>query len=61
MITISREAATELKELIEDTIEHFCDESYKNGEIISGETAYKILECLAQAKQAEMNGYIDAD
>ena len=54
MTTISREAATELRELIEDTIEYFCDQ-----EMISGETAYKMVECLAVAKQAQMQGLVD--
>ena len=54
MTTISREAATELRELIEDTIEYFCDE-----EKISGETAWKMVECLAVAKQAQMQGLVD--
>ena len=54
MTTISREAATELRELIEDTIEYFCDQ-----EMISGETAWKMVECLAIAKQAQMQGLVD--
>ena len=51
MTTISRKSASELRELIEDTIEYFCDE-----EKISGETAWKMVECLAIVKQAQMQG-----
>ena len=56
MVTISKEAATELNELIEDTVEHFCREMAHNGELISGETAYKMVSAFAEAKVAQMNG-----
>ena len=59
MATISFQASTELREVVEDTIEYFCDESAKNGEFISGETAWAMIECLAQAKQAQLKGLVD--
>ena len=48
---ISREKAQELRELLEDTIEYFCD-----NERVSGEVAWTIAECLAIAKQQELKG-----
>ena len=45
--------ATELRELLEDTIEYFCD-----NEQVSGETAWAITECLAIAKQAQLRGEV---
>ena len=61
MVSVSYQASTELRELIEDTIEYWCDETRKGGELIAGETAWKMIECMAVAKQAEMAGLIDAD
>ena len=55
-ITISREFNNELCETIEDTIAYVIQEFANNGEFVSGETAYKLLECFAVAKQAEFNG-----
>ena len=48
-LEISREKAQELRELLEDTIQYFCD-----NEQVSGELAWTITECLAIAKQAEL-------
>ncbi len=53
---ISYEKHDELIELIEDSIEHFCDEN-----MISGELAYTIVECLAHAKIAEIEGRVTPD
>jgi len=55
-LEISREKAQELRELLEDTIEYFCD-----NEQVSGELAWTITECLAIAKQAELAGLVAAD
>ena len=59
MVSVSYQASTELRELIEDTVEYFADESAKNGEFISGETIWSLVECLAVAKQAQLSGVID--
>ena len=48
---ISREQLDELTEVIEDTIEYFCDK-----EQVSGELAWTVLECLCTAKIAELKG-----
>jgi len=52
---ISRPQLSELTEVIEDTIEYYCDK-----EQVSGELAWTILECLATAKLAEMRGELAA-
>ena len=52
---ISREKAQELRELLEDTIEYFCDQNQ-----VSGELAWTVLECLATAKIAELKGELAA-
>ena len=59
MVSVSYQASTELRELIEDTVEFWCDASRQNGELIAGETAWKMIECIAQAKQAQMQGIVE--
>ena len=56
--TISREFNTELCELIEDSVEYIIGEYANNGEYISGETVYKMLECVAIAKQEQFKGNV---
>ena len=41
----------ELRDVIEDTVEYYCDK-----EQVSGEIAWIAIECLAIAKQKELNG-----
>ena len=53
MYTLTREAHTELTELIEDSVSHFCNEHR-----ISGELAWIIVECLAKAKHEQIKGNI---
>jgi len=50
---ITRLELQELTELFEDTAEHFCDDK-----LISGQKLWSVLECLATAKLAELNGEI---
>ena len=52
---ISKDQLTELTEIIEDTIEYFCDK-----EQVSGQLAWTCIECLATAKLAELNGELTA-
>ena len=52
---ISRPQLSELTEIIEDTIEYYCDK-----EQVSGELAWTIIECLAAAKLAELKGKLAA-
>ena len=58
-VTISREFVTELNELIEDSVEYIIREYAQNGELISGETAYKCIAAFAEAKVAQMQGLVD--
>ena len=55
LMKISREKHDELRALLEDTIEYFCDEN-----MVSGQVAWTITECLAIAKQAELEGALAA-
>ena len=48
---ISREQSTEIQEVIEDTVQYFCDQH-----VVSGELAWILVECLATAKLAELKG-----
>ena len=50
---ISREQLTELTEVIEDTVEYFCDKEMKSGTL-----AWTVVECLATAKLAELEGLL---
>ena len=51
--SVTREKAQEIRELVEDTVEYFCDEN-----MVSGELAWIMVEALAQAKIAQMKGDI---
>lgn len=55
-ITLSREMVSEFNGLLEDAVEYICTEFSKEGELVSGETLYKVMECFAVAKQEEMKG-----
>ena len=50
---LNRTELQELTELFEDTAEYYCD-----GKMISGQKLWTVLECLATAKLAELNGEI---
>ena len=52
-MSVSRAQVKELRELLEDTLEYYCDEN-----MISGEVAWKIVECMAVAKQAQLEGAV---
>ena len=58
-VQVSYQFATEVKETIEDMVEYLVSESVKNGQLISGETVYKMIESVAVAKQAEMQSQFD--
>ena len=51
MTTLNREIHNELTELIEDSVEYFCDQH-----MMSGELTCVIIECLSKAKQAQLKG-----
>ena len=52
---ISREQLSELRSVIEDTVEYACDQ-----QMLSGELAWTVIECLATAKIAELKGELAA-
>ena len=52
---ITVEQLNELTEVVEDTIEYFCDQHMKSGQL-----AWIAVEALAQAKLAELNGELAA-
>ena len=52
---ISRPQLSELTEIIEDTIEYYCDKEKKSGEL-----AWTALLCLSTAKLAELRGELAA-
>ena len=52
---ISKPQLKEFTEVVDDTLEYFCDQ-----EQVSGELAWTVLECLATAKLAEMRGELAA-
>lgn len=53
---ISHEQLIELTCVVEDTVEYYCDQ-----QTLSGELVWNVIECLAQAKLAELAGDIVAD
>ncbi len=50
---ISQDQLQELTEIIEDTVEYFCDK-----EQASGEKAWTVINCLSIAKLAEIQGKV---
>ena len=52
---ISREQLAELRSVIEDTVEYACDQ-----QMLSGELAWTVIQCLATAKIAELQGELAA-
>ena len=58
-ITLSHEFVDELQMVVEDAIEYTIREFARDGELISGESAWKVLEALAVAKQAQFQGLVD--
>jgi hypothetical protein len=51
--TINREIHNELKEIIEDSVEYFCDEH-----MVSGELTWVIIQTLAEAKIAQLRNEV---
>ena len=49
--TLDREAHQDLKELLEDSIEHICDKY-----MISGELAWLVAQSLAESKLYQLKG-----
>jgi hypothetical protein len=53
MTTLDIDKHSQLRELIEDTVEYWCDEH-----MISGELAYIVVETIAEAKLMQFRGLI---
>jgi hypothetical protein len=53
---ISQAQHDELIQVLEDTVQYACDQW-----LISGESAWAIIECRAIAKQAELAGLVTSD
>lgn len=53
MMSVSRAQVRELRELLEDALEYYCDEN-----LVSGEVAWTIVECMAVAKVAQLQGAV---
>ena len=53
---ITRDQLNELTSIMEDAVEYFCHDK-----LFAGETCWKILECLAVAKQAEFACEVTCD
>lgn len=54
---ISRDVLNDLRGIQEDMAEHFVDENFP----ISGETYWTCVQCLAEAKLAELRGELIYD
>ena len=48
-----KEALSELTEVLEDTVEYYCDQ-----QTVSGELAWTVVESLATAKLAQLKGEV---
>ena len=59
MVRVSFQASTELRETLEDMVQYWCEQQRKEGELISGETAWKMIGAMAEAKEAEFSGAFD--
>ena len=59
-MNLSHENSDMIRETIEDTVEYICREGMNSGDPISGETVWTVIECLAVAKQAELQGKLVA-
>lgn len=56
IMLIQRSQLKDLQEIQEDMAEHFTDENFP----ISGETYWTCVQCLAEAKLAELRGELNA-
>ena len=53
MVTIPRESAQELNNLLEDLLEYWCQQQAEYGTLVSGETGWKLVSAYAQAHEAQ--------
>ena len=55
-VTISRQASNEIRTTMEDMVSYVTQELFESGELVSGETVYKVISALAETKLAEYRG-----
>lgn len=55
-MNISPDQLEELTSVIEDTVEYACDKNKTSGEL-----AWTVIQCLATAKLAELEGIVTSD
>ena len=58
-VTISHEFSTGLRETIEDAVAYVINEAAEQGELVSGETAWKVVSAIALAKEAQFAGLVE--
>ena len=58
-VTISHAFSTDLRETIEDAVAYVINEAAEQGELVSGETAWKVVSAIALAKEAQFAGLVE--
>ena len=61
MATLSVDTLETITSTIEDTVSYLTEELFESGVLISGETVYKVVSALADAKLAEFKGEVTSD
>ena len=56
MVTVDKTAAQELNGLIEDIVAHWCTEQAAQGNLVAGQTAWKLVSAYAYCKELQMAG-----
>ena len=54
--TVDFQTACDLNGMLEDVVEHICDESFRRGRPVSGETVWDLVSCYSITKSAEFQG-----
>jgi len=56
MIQITRNQGDTITSTLEDTVSFLCEELAQQGELISGQTVYKVIHAYAECKLMEYTG-----
>ena len=56
MTTVDKSAAHELNGLVEDIVAHWCAEQAAQGNLVAGQTAWKLVSAYAYCKELQMAG-----
>ena len=59
MVTVDRDAVSELNGLVEDMVGYWCSTQAAEGKLVAGQTAWKLIAAYALAKELQMDGVID--